>query len=71
MARMTKHGVNGYRQHQCRCLECRKAYEGHLKQKREQRRGKSNEKLFPSVTNTLIYDTMTRKQYDRLRNETT
>jgi hypothetical protein len=64
MARMTKHGVAGWRVHQCRCKVCTKAYAQHLKAKRARRVTTGR---LPSVTNTLEHDTMTRGQYDRLR----
>ena len=64
MARMTKHGVAGYRAHRCRCKVCVTAYEKHLQSKRN--RTVTTGRL-PSVTNTLVHDTMTREEYDRLR----
>ena len=64
MARMTKHGVAGYRTHRCRCKVCVKAYEKHLQSKRN--RTVTTGRL-PSVTNTLQHDTMTKGEYDRLR----
>ena len=64
MVRMTKHGVAGYRTHNCRCKVCVKAYERHLELKRNAR--VTTGKL-PSATNTLQHDTMTREDYDRLR----
>ena len=64
-----KHGVaNSYKQFKCRCKKCEKAYRAELKRRSDERRGKRDEsKRLPSVTNSLVYDTMTREEFMRLR----
>lgn len=64
-----KHGVaNSYKQFKCRCKICEKAYRKELKRRSDERRGKRDEsKRLPSVTNSLVYDTMTREEFMRLR----
>jgi len=64
-----KHGVaNSYKQFKCRCKKCEKAYRAELKRRNDERRGKRDEsKRLPSVTNSLVYDTMTREEFMRLR----
>ena len=64
-----KHGnANSYKEYKCRCSRCERAYRLQLKSHRDKRRGKRDEsKRLPSVTNTLVYDTMTPKQFRKLR----
>jgi hypothetical protein len=63
-----KHGANSYKEYKCRCKRCEKAYRAELKRRRDERKDKRDEsKRLPSVTNTLMYDTMTRGEFMRLR----
>ena len=64
-----KHGnASAYTTFACRCAKCKKAYKTRLKRRAKEQRGKRDEsKRLPSVTNSLLYDTMTREEFMRLR----
>lgn len=62
-----KHGLGEY-QNGCRCSTCKTAYQSNLTRRAKARReGREKVRSLPSVTNTLVYDTMTPKQFRRLR----
>ena len=63
------HGRTGYLKYKCRCRICKKGYAEYLKRRRLQRnKQRGSQKLYPSTTNTTVHDTLTKGQYDRLRN---
>ena len=63
------HGRTGYLKHRCRCKVCKKGYAEFLERRRLQRKKQRGpQKLYPSTTNTTMHDTLTKGQYDRLRN---
>lgn len=63
-----KHGVTAYREHNCRCKVCKQAYQTHLTRRAKARKDtRPLSKRLPSVTNTCMYDTVTREEYYRLR----
>ena len=65
----TIHGSTGYLKYNCRCKVCRKGYTEFLERRRLQRsKQRRQQKLYPNTTNTTAYDTLTKGQYDRLRN---
>lgn len=64
-----KHGVEAYRKHRCRCKICKAAKKKDLQQRRDRRKDERvpQSKKLPSVTNSLIHDTMTREEFMKLR----
>jgi hypothetical protein len=63
------HGKTGYEKYHCRCKLCKKAWAESLEKRRLQRQKlRERKKSYPSVTNTCIHDTLTRGEYERLRN---
>ena len=65
----TTHGRTGYLKYNCRCEVCKKGYAEFLERRRLQRnKQRGQQKLYPSTTNTTVHDTLTKGQYDRLRN---
>ena len=64
-----KHGAEAYKKHRCRCKICKAAKEKDLQRRRDRRKteGTPEGRRLPSVTNSLVHDTMTREEFMRLR----